>query len=82
MLWRRFRLRPSSRAQVAFDDVFAVLDGVNDLGEHAAHQILEARMLRSIFAFSRMSSAFERPDAVDVEQSVVDSLFAWEFQHQ
>jgi len=47
-------------AQVAFDDILAFLDRVNDLGELLFGQSL-ARVARSMFARSRICTALTGP---------------------
>ena len=65
-------------AEVAFDDVFAVLDGVDDLRELLLIQILGPNAAVD-FCFLEDVERVRRPDAVDVAQSDVDSLFAGNF---
>src|SRR4029079_16443494 len=54
-------------AQVAFDDVLAVLDGVDDLGELLLVQILGANAAVD-FRFLEDVESVRRPNAVDVAQ--------------
>jgi hypothetical protein len=65
-------------AQVTFDDVFAVLDCMNDLGHLLFRQVLGAD-LRFDLGFFQDLDRVGRSDAIDVAQSDVDSLVAGDF---
>ena len=65
-------------AKVAFNDVFAFLNRVNDLRQLLLVQILRANRrinARLLQDDLRIAGA----DAINVAQSDVDSLFAWNF---
>ena len=65
-------------AQVAFDDVLAILDGVHDLGELLFGQVfgadagIDVRLGQDVFGIGG-------PDAVNVAQSNVNALIRGDF---
>ena len=65
-------------AQVTFDDILAVLNGVNDLGHLLFSQVLGAG-LRFDLRYFKDVDGIGRSDAVDVAQGDVDSLVARNF---
>jgi len=65
-------------AQVTFDDILAVLNGVNDLGHLLFGQVLGAG-LRFDLRYLKDGDSIGGSDAVDVAQGDVDSLVARNF---
>jgi hypothetical protein len=65
-------------AKIAFDDVFAVLDGVHDLGDLLLVEVFRAE--RGInLRVGEDDLRVDRPEAVDVAQGDVNALFAGNF---
>jgi hypothetical protein len=60
-------------AQIAFDDIFAFLDRVNDLGELRLGQILRADGRVNVRAFENLLRV-DRADAVNVAERNVNAL--------
>src|SRR5208337_5588778 len=68
-----FEVHADLAAQIAFDDVFAILDGMNDLGKLLFGQVLGSNgriNLRLAQDYDRVAGA----DAVDITQGNVDAL--------
>ena len=68
-------------AQIAFDDVLAVLDGVDDLRELRFVQILGADARIDLGLFEDVFRV-ARADAVNVAQRDIDALVRREFLHR
>jgi hypothetical protein len=65
-------------AEIAFDDILAILNGVDDLGELGLRQIFGAHG-RVNFGFIEHDFRVARADAIDVAQSDIDALIRGNF---
>jgi hypothetical protein len=65
-------------AQISFDDVFAVLNGVNDLRELLFGQIFRPDGRVDVGAGQDFDGV-TRADAVNVAQRDIDALIGWDF---
>ena len=73
-----FEIHADFAAQIAFDDILAVLDRVNDLGELRLSQVLGANAGIN-FRFGEDFDGVCRANAVDVTQRNVDALIGRNF---
>lgn len=73
-----FEVHADFPAQIAFDNIFAILNGVNDLRKLLFRQILGANA-RVDFGVGQNDFGIARPDAVNVAQGDVDALVGGNF---
>jgi len=70
-----FEVQPQFAAQVTFNQIFAILDGMDDLGELLLIQIFGANA-SSDFGLLQNLERIGRTNAIDVTQSDINSLLA------
>src|SRR3954470_10811852 len=71
-------IHPDFAAEIAFDDVFAVLDGVDDLGELLLGEIFSADARVNV-GFGQDDRRVTRADAVDVAEGDINALIGRNF---
>src|SRR5438128_2652869 len=73
-----FQIHADFPAQIAFNNTFGILDGMNDLGELLFSQVLGANAGIDIGAGENILRV-AGPDAINVSQGDLDALVRWNF---